>query len=363
MGSARPELIFLEGPQAGERAVLMTNVVLLGRAANADVRLKEEAASREHVRFQLTADGWLMESISANGTFVNRKRYKRKKLLLDTGDVLGVGLETVILYVAPGDDPEVALAAYREAHPAPKPAPESPKRSKKAKADDAPPAEQDKATPKPANAKQAPPAEEDAEAGEDETEPTSKLKYVLFGVVLLGTVLFGVALIVNSLREPGGSGGSGLPRLSDAQITAALSEQFERTPSRTKAAESLAKAVQMYANRVLWEPGDLYRCAKNFKLHRAYRQSRSFAKIEHERMAEKATRDLDKLIREKYDAAWKFEKARSWRNAKVAFEELLIVLPVAELDKTGSIYQVIIKGNVIRHLNYIKQNIGQVKEY
>jgi len=118
MNGARPELIFLSGPQEGERAVLMTNVALLGRSAAADVRLKEDAVSREQVRFQLTSDGWLMENLSANGTVVNGKRYRKKKLLLDTGDVLLVGLETRVLYVSPGDDPEAALAAYREAHPA-----------------------------------------------------------------------------------------------------------------------------------------------------------------------------------------------------------------------------------------------------
>ena len=81
---------------------------------------REEAASREHIRFLFTHDGWVMENLSANGTLINNKRYKRdKKILLDTGDVLGVGLETKILYVAPGDDPEEALGAWRAANPEP----------------------------------------------------------------------------------------------------------------------------------------------------------------------------------------------------------------------------------------------------
>ena len=104
MALARPELIFVRGPQDGERAVLMTNPVVVGRSAVADVRLKENASSREQLRFDLTPEGWLMQNLSANGTLINGKRYRGgKRLLLDTGDILGVGAETEILYVAPPD--------------------------------------------------------------------------------------------------------------------------------------------------------------------------------------------------------------------------------------------------------------------
>ena len=74
MANARPELIFVAGPQAGERAVLMTNDVLVGRSPSADVHLEEHAASREQLRFQLTGEGWLMENLSAQGTRINGRR-------------------------------------------------------------------------------------------------------------------------------------------------------------------------------------------------------------------------------------------------------------------------------------------------
>ena len=362
MNGARPELIFLSGPQEGERAVLMTNVVLVGRSVSADVRLKEEAASREHVRLQLTPAGWLVENLSANGMLVNGKRYRKKRLLLDTGDVLGVGLETLVLYVSAGDNPEVALMAYRQAHPdaaAAKPGDQAPARAEGRKAKMAPvPAKETGGEKAPTKAQGAAEAAEDTE---EEEGGSSKLKYVLGGLVLGGMVFFGIALIVNSMQLDDEGGPGGLPRLEDADITAALNEPIIRTPSRTKAAETLEKAVRSYTNRTLWEPGDLYRCVKNFKLHQAYRQSPSFAKIDHERMAEKAIKELDALVREKYDAAWKFEKAKSWRNAEAAFQELMVVLPVEELDKRGAIYRAIIRGNVIQHLNHIKQNLGRVK--
>jgi pSer/pThr/pTyr-binding forkhead associated (FHA) protein len=124
MVSAMPELIFVSGPQQGERAVIMTGTAVLGRSPSADVKLLEEAASREHVRFQLTRDGWVMENLSANGTLINGRRYKKdKKILLDTGDVMGIGLETRILYVSPGDDPEEALEDWRQANPPAQPRP------------------------------------------------------------------------------------------------------------------------------------------------------------------------------------------------------------------------------------------------
>ncbi|MCD6304532.1 MAG: hypothetical protein J7M21_06180, partial [Planctomycetes bacterium] len=184
-----------------------------------------------------------------------------------------------------------------------------------------------------------------------------------FAVVLLGMVLFGAALVFRSAGGGDTSGGSGLRRLTDAEISEALSAPIEREPSPIKAAEALKQAVQSFENRKLWEEGDLYRCVKNFKLYRAYKHSQIFEKIEHERMAEQAERMLDELVRRKYDAAWKFEMAHRWRDAKTTFEDLMAILPIAELDKNGEIYRVIIKGNVIQHLNYIKKHIGRVREY
>ena len=78
-------------------------------------------------------------------------------------------------------------------------------------------------------------------------------------------------------------------------------------------------------------------------------------------MAAKAGRDLDELIREKYNNAWKFEKARSYRNAKAAFEQIMGILPMADLEREGQIKKVIIP-NVIDHLRYIKSKLGKVRE-
>ena len=112
MAEPCPELIFLSGPQRGERAAILQSPAVAGRSPQAEIILREQGASREQTRFELTREGWIMENLSANGTRVNGKRYKAgKKILLDTGDILGVGRDTEILYVAAGDDPDTALTA------------------------------------------------------------------------------------------------------------------------------------------------------------------------------------------------------------------------------------------------------------
>ncbi len=383
--TARPELIFLTGPQAGERAVLMTNPAVLGRAASTDIRLKEQAVSREQLAFTYTNEGWLMENRSANGTLVNGKRYKRRdqKLALDTGDVVGVGIQTLILYVAGGDDPEAALAAWRDANPdidtTPTPAPaggapagegEGP-RTDAAGAPEKKPGKKEKGDreQKPKGKKAAAGGEagehDDAESEEEDEEDDEtgsvKLKIILAFLVLLGIVIFGIAMILRSGGPgPQDAGPTGPSRLTNEEIRQAIEAPVDRPPSRTKAAEHLQRAVHSYENRVLWEPGDLYRCVKDFKLHKAYRNAQSLSSIRHEQMFHDAMEELVGKVQQRYDAAWRLEKARSWRNAKLSFEEILIILPIAELDRNGEIYQTIFL-DVRDHLNLIKSKMGRVE--
>ena len=55
------ELIYVKGPQAGQRASLMSAVVTVGRGQQADVQLTEEHVSRKHFQLTLTQDGWVFE--------------------------------------------------------------------------------------------------------------------------------------------------------------------------------------------------------------------------------------------------------------------------------------------------------------
>jgi hypothetical protein len=383
MVSAMPELIFVSGPQQGERTVIMTGTAVLGRSPGADVKLLDEAASREHVRFQLTRDGWVMENLSANGTLINGKRYKKdKKILLDTGDVMGIGLETKILYVAPGDDPEEALEDWRQANPSAQQAKpgETKARTVKPPAEPAPAApaaaasagEKPKAPP-PVPGGKARPADKAAQPGQVQEEdglagPADKgsknLKVILLVVVLLGMVGFGAALIIKSGGSDNGdgSGTHELSRLTAEQITAALDAPIDRPPSPTKAAEALDLAVRSYANKDrLWSrPGELYRCVRQFKFYRAYSQSIAYPKVQDERMALAASRELDAMVREKYETAWKYEKARSYRSAKQSFEQLMRELPAGDVERDSPIDRVILK-DIKQHIKYLNSQLGKPK--
>lgn len=373
MVSAMPELIFVSGPQRGERAVIMTSTVVLGRSPSADVRLIEEAISREHVQFQLTRDGWVMENLSANGTLINGKRYKKdKKVLLDTGDVMGVGLETKILYVAPGDDPEEALADWRQANPSAQAKPAETKaqagkpHAEAAQASAATAGEQPKAPVPPGKAKSAGKAAGQPAQGPEEdgmggpvAKGSKNLKLILLVIVLLGLVGFGAVLLLPP--EPP-NGPHVVSRLTAEQITAALDAPIQRPPSPTKAAEALDLAVRSYANKDrLWSrPGELYRCVRQFKFYRAYSQSIAYPKVQDERMALAASRELDAMVREKYETAWKYEKARSYRSAKQSFEQLMRELPAGDVEHDSPIDQVILK-DIKQHIKYLNSQLGKPK--
>lgn len=378
MVSAMPELIFVSGPQQGERAVIMTATAMLGRSPNADVRLLDEAASREHAQFQLTRDGWVMENLSANGTLVNGKRYKKdKKILLDTGDVMGVGLETKILYVSPGDDPEEALELWRQANPSAKSRPaEAMAKASKPRTESAAPApsapassgEKPKAppTPTPTTGK-AKPAEKDAGQPQEEDglggpaqKGSKNLKVILLSVVLLGLLGFGAALMLRD-DTPKDEGVTSLSRLKPEQISAALDAPIERPLSPTKAYAALDLAVRSYATKDLWtRPGELYRCVKNFKLYRAYSGSGFFRRIQDERDAVAAERQLDEMVREKYERAWTCEKARSYRAAKLSFEQLMREFPAGEIERDSPIDRVILK-DIKQHIRFLNSKLGSPK--
>ena len=113
MSAEHPMLVFVAGPQAGQRVLLSRPVLVLGRGGGADVLLSEDYASRQQARYELLQAGPALEGLSQRGTWINGKRYKSgKKILLATGDLIGVGQETEILFVAAGDDPDAVRAAY-----------------------------------------------------------------------------------------------------------------------------------------------------------------------------------------------------------------------------------------------------------
>ena len=74
---------------AEPKEVQLGEMAIVGRDANADVVLASEAVSRHHAKVSHTEEGWLLEDLwSRNGTFVNRRRVRRK--MLKDGDQVDI---------------------------------------------------------------------------------------------------------------------------------------------------------------------------------------------------------------------------------------------------------------------------------
>jgi PAS domain S-box-containing protein len=90
-------------PRAGERIV--------GRAADAGVRIEDPGISRHHAKLLLARDGacTVVDLGSTNGTFVNGARVRRR--VLNDGDRIQLGKDTVVRYSerGPADDGDSAL--------------------------------------------------------------------------------------------------------------------------------------------------------------------------------------------------------------------------------------------------------------
>ena len=122
MADPRPELVVVAGDQMDTRVVLMTDEAFVGRAADCELQILDTTVSRKHLRFLLAPGGWLVENVSTNPIRINGKGYKNgRRIFLETGDTICVGVETELLFISPGEDPNAAIAAYREANPLPGP--------------------------------------------------------------------------------------------------------------------------------------------------------------------------------------------------------------------------------------------------
>ena len=343
MGQARPELIFVAGPQQGERAILMKNVVVLGRASSCDVHLAEPSASRQQVRIERTREGWVMADLSSNRTRVNGKRFKAKaRVLLETGDVLGVGTGTEILFVAPPDDPEEVLAKYREAHPVGE-APPQP-------AEAPPPAEKKLPSSAPAGA--------GAGLTEEEEDRKAQMKrYAVLGAVVLAGLLGVIAIAL--LRTRGGGGGPPhAARWDKDDIADALKEPLSRVPNSGIAAERLERANRLAGRWI--RDGDLQTCVKNYKLSLAYygrKQMQMLPDPSDQRQYEIALGKLIHKVQEDYREGWVREQDGKWSEADAIWQLLLRVLPHdPEWDTRG---YGDLRSNLMSHAAYARQNLGK----
>ena len=86
----RPVLVVLEGTEVGRQLILPEGPVVLGRGAEAELRLEDPSASRRHARLVPEGDAWRVEDLGSKlGTLVDEVRVETA--LLRPGGTLQVG--------------------------------------------------------------------------------------------------------------------------------------------------------------------------------------------------------------------------------------------------------------------------------
>lgn len=357
MSDPRPELIFISGPQKDQRAVIMKNVVILGRSPSADIVIAEEHASRRQVRFEVADDGWIVENLSKNPIQINGKKYKPgKQVLLETGDVLGVGLETEILFVDAGDDPDIALSAWLDTHAEPEPVEIAPDT-----AVEPPPEPEPLEHPSAETPKSEPPKTAEIEKTEDPiaAERKAKMKkYAIGGAIYLAAMIVLVVVLV-SMKKDGTIGPKGQPRrLTNEQIEEALDYKITDKPeSLVSAQEELKNAINYYQT-IDDKDGNLYLCVRSFKLYLAYSETHVFEKSHHEDMYKRANSELVDQVVKVYRSAYITEKKKLYYEAREIFRMLRQILPEWE---RGNPVSDVIRANVNKHVEYCKKR-GKLKD-
>ncbi|MFP4056496.1 MAG: SpoIIE family protein phosphatase [Candidatus Brocadiia bacterium] len=96
-----PRLTVSHGEEPA-REVRLGELTLVGRDPDADVVLASDAVSRHHARISRTEEGYLLEDLwSRNGTFVNRRRVRRR--LLRDGDQVDIS-DFSLVFQAPDEE-------------------------------------------------------------------------------------------------------------------------------------------------------------------------------------------------------------------------------------------------------------------
>jgi pSer/pThr/pTyr-binding forkhead associated (FHA) protein len=68
-------VLVVEGSNVGERAELDQAPILIGRGADAQIRLDDDYVSTRHARIAQSADQWFVEDLgSTNGTYIGSAR-------------------------------------------------------------------------------------------------------------------------------------------------------------------------------------------------------------------------------------------------------------------------------------------------
>jgi len=343
MAQDRAELIFVAGPQQGERSLLMSSNVVVGRHPSCDIQITEHTVSREQVRFQLTPHGWIVGSIASSPIRINSKRYKAgQQIILDTGDILGVGVETEILFVAQGDDVDAALAEMRQTYPqfADFVAGAAPSARVTPRPSDAGPGLP--TTPLPVTPEPTGPDMPDLEQGEedalaDEVAEAEKARKIKVRKYAIGFGIYGTVLIVffaaMSMRptDKEGTPTSLPPRFSDREIERILTAKLKIPPRDIIADQTLRDARRAFDD-FPQVPGAMYRAVKYFKMYLVHsrRTETGFVKPADNQLYSDAQDELVWAITRAYRRGWKHTKNEDWHAALRDFQLVQRMLPVNE---------------------------------
>ncbi len=334
MSDKHPELLFLAGPQAQQRMVLDKPLMVLGRSGEADVVLGEAYVSRQQARYELLKAGPTLENLSGKGTWINGRRFKAgKQVLLETGDLIGAGNETQILFVAAGDDPDEALARFkpeargrdafgqRVAPPPPAAAPVSEPPDAGEPEPQAEPLEAEEA--KPAKPRARRPSEMTAgQRAELERKARQKKILIALGVWWGAMGLLAVlAWVFVKSKPPTDEVAARV--LSEVEIRRHLEERLKpRTVSREMEELWLNRALRWHAERG-FDRWKMHETVDAFKKSLAYSGRITFADPEHQETYRQVLDRFVQVVTADYRDACLKEKDKNWEQAKVLFERLL----------------------------------------
>ena len=371
MSGARPELIFVAGPQENHRVVLMNNICIAGRSPQAEVVIREEFVSRNQLQFIFTRDGWIVENlVKASKMEIGGKVYKAgKKILLDSGDAIKIGMETEILFVAPEDDPAEVLLAYREANPvaAPIPVPVSVPDAKPIEKPAKPYIDLDA---QPTEFIDIPTHELSADSPEKEmtefemqaaASQKKKKLYMILGIAWLA-ILGGVGLMLMSL-DSGGILGSSMPREWKREwIKKAIVSPLVRQHRPDEDRILMDKADNYFAVRAA-QKKNLYRAVLHYRLAMAHRAGdNAFLPSLQQGNYTTASQELVQLVTVEYEAMIQRERSNDWRAAYNSAERIhMLYLPRVLATDEDDKKVLILLENVDAHQDYIAGHMKKKK--
>lgn len=91
------QVVVVEGPNAGQTVPLDQAPILIGRGADAAIRLDDDYVSTRHARIAISGDQWFVEDLgSTNGTYMGSHRLTQPTTL-QLGSKVRIGKTTLEL--------------------------------------------------------------------------------------------------------------------------------------------------------------------------------------------------------------------------------------------------------------------------